>query len=175
MFVAMTGRGPRHHRRHWGGSGFGAPGPRARRGDVRAAILALLAEEPRNGYQLIQEINERTQGVWRPSPGAVYPALALLEDEGLVKADEADGKRTFALTDAGRKHVSDHAEEIGKPWEKVTEGLPEGELALRDHIRQLVDAVVQVVRAGDASQVEQAKQVMADARKSIYRILANGE
>src|SRR3954469_9912376 len=123
VFLAMCGpRGRRH--RHWAGGfgpGFGPGGPRARRGDVRAAILALLAEEPRNGYQLMQEIGERTQGVWRPSPGAVYPALAQLEDEGLVRAEEVDGGRVFTLTDTGRQHVEDNADAIGKPWEKVTE------------------------------------------------------
>ena len=173
MFVAMTGRGPRHHRRHWGGGpGFGPGGPRARRGDVRAAILALLAEEPRNGYQLIQELGERTQGVWKPSPGAVYPALALLEDEGLIRAEEADGSRTFTLTDKGREHVEANAEEIGKPWEKVTEGVPEGELDLRQHIRHLAEATMMAARTGDAEQIEQIKQALVDARKAIYRILA---
>ena len=163
--------GPRH-RRHWGGRGFGPPGPRARRGDVRAAILALLAEEPRNGYQLIQEIGERTQGVWQPSPGAVYPSLAVLEDEGLVRAQEVDGKRLFDLTDEGRAHVTEHADQIGKPWEKVTEGVPDSELALQDHLRQLVDAVVQVIKAGDAKQAEDVKEILGNARKAVYRILA---
>jgi DNA-binding PadR family transcriptional regulator len=139
---------------------------------VRAAILALLAEEPRNGYQLMQEIGERTQGVWKPSPGAVYPALSLLEDEGLVRAEEVDGGRVFTLTDEGRKHVDEHAQAIGKPWEKVTEGVPEAELALREHVRQLIEAVMQVGRTGDASQIEAAKAALADARKAVYRILA---
>jgi DNA-binding PadR family transcriptional regulator len=164
----MTGRGSRH-RRH---RGFGPPGPRARRGDVRAAIIALLAEEPRNGYQIIQEIGERTQGVWQPSPGAVYPSLAVLEDEGLVRANEVDGKRLFELTDEGRAHFTEHAEHIGKPWEKVTEGVPDSELALQDHLRQLVEAVVQVIKAGDEAQADEAKKVLGDARKAVYRILA---
>ena len=172
VFWAMCGpRGRRH--RHWAaGPGFGPPGPRARRGDVRAAILALLAEEPRNGYQLMQEIGERTQGVWKPSPGAVYPALALLEDEGLVRAEEVDGGRVFTLTDTGRKHVEDNAETIGKPWEKVTEGVGDSELALREQIRTLIEAVIQVGRTGDEAQIEQAKAALAEARKTIYRILA---
>jgi DNA-binding PadR family transcriptional regulator len=168
----MTGRGSRH-RRHWGGQGFGpGGGPRARRGDVRAAILALLAEEPRNGYQVIQEITERTQGVWTPSPGAVYPALSQLEDEGLVHAQEVDGKRLFALTDAGRAHVEENAEEIGKPWEKVTDGVPDSELALRDHFRQLAVAMHQVSQSSDETLIEGAKKVLVDARKALYRLLA---
>src|SRR3954451_219248 len=90
------------------GMGFGGPGARrsrARRGDVRAAILLLLAEEPRNGYAIMQEIERRTDGVWRPSPGAVYPALSQLEDEGLVRATEHDGRRSYELTDEGRAYA----------------------------------------------------------------------
>src|SRR5438034_9290540 len=94
------------------GSFFGGPGgfprgPRARRGDVRAAALILLAEEPRNGYQLMQEIEQRSGGVWRPSPGSVCPALAQLEDEGLVRVEERDDRRTYVLTDAGRAHLDE--------------------------------------------------------------------
>jgi DNA-binding PadR family transcriptional regulator len=132
----------------------------------------LLAEEARNGYQLIQEISERTQGIWRPSPGAVYPALAQLEDEGLVRAREVDGKRLFELTDEGRAHVTDQADAIGKPWEKVTEGVSPSELSLRDHFPQLVMAVRQVAQTGDESQIEAAKQILTDARRALYRILA---
>jgi DNA-binding PadR family transcriptional regulator len=169
-FLAMTGR--RH--RHWGGPGggfgFGPGGPRARRGDVRAAILALLAEEPRNGYQLIQEITERTKGLWRPSPGAVYPSLAQLTDEGLVTETEVDGKRAFALTDEGRKHVTDN--DIGQPWEAVTDGFTDAQLELRDHVRQLIGAVRQIGAGGEEAQLEKAKEILADARKALYRILA---
>ena len=100
-----------------GGGPFGGPPPwagrrsKARRGDVRAAILALLAEEPRNGYQLIQEIDERSDGEWRPSPGAVYPALQQLTDEGLIEADEQDGRRTFRLSETRRRLYQLLAEE----------------------------------------------------------------
>lgn len=163
----MTGRG----RRHWGGPGYGFPGgPRARRGDVRAAILALLAEESRNGYQLIQEITERTKGLWKPSPGAVYPALAQLTDEGLVREIDVEGKRAFELTDEGRAHVTEH--DIDKPWEAVLGGMAEGELDLHQQIRPLVMAVVQVVKEGTPEQVQEAKRIVADARKALYGLLA---
>src|SRR5215204_4698819 len=111
-WLAMSGGGPRRGRGRGGGGQFGFPGfgpprgPRARRGDVRAALLVLLAEEPRNGYGLIQEIERRSDGVWRPSPGSVYPALQLLEDEGLVRP-AADGRKLFELTDEGRAHVAE--------------------------------------------------------------------
>jgi DNA-binding PadR family transcriptional regulator len=175
-FFAM--HGPR--RRHWGGPGPGGGfgfgpggGPRARRGDVRATILALLAEEPRNGYQIIQEIEERTKGLWRPSPGAVYPALSVLTDEGLVRESEADGKRTFELTDEGRKHVGDN--DPGKPWEAVTEGYSEAHLGLGEEVRQLMGAFRQVASSRDEGQIEKAKAILADARKALYRLLAGDE
>src|SRR6476646_7665749 len=119
-----SGDRPRRHRHHHGGwgPGFGGPGfgrrRRMRRGDVRAALLVLIAEEPRNGYGLMQEIEARSEGAWRPSPGSVYPALAQLEDEGLVRPeDEGSGKR-FGLTDEGRAYVDEHREQLGEPWKQ---------------------------------------------------------
>ena len=108
--------GGRGGRRGFGWGPFGR-GPKARRGDVRAAALALLAEQPRNGYQIIQEIGERSGGLWTPSSGPVYPALQLLQDEGLIQEETHDGRRTFQLTDAGRAYVAEHKEELTAPWE----------------------------------------------------------
>ncbi|HXO09983.1 MAG TPA: PadR family transcriptional regulator, partial [Solirubrobacteraceae bacterium] len=100
----------------WGGGPRGRGRGRARRGDVRLALLRLLAEEPRNGYQLMQTIEERSDGRWRPSPGSVYPTLAQLEDEGLVRSSESEGARHFEITDAGREHV-EARETAAPPWE----------------------------------------------------------
>src|SRR6201986_4857424 len=102
----------------WGRGGpFGPHGRgRKRRGDVRIALLLLLAEQARNGYQLMQIIEERSGGRWRPSPGSVYPALAQLEDEGLVRAVERDGTKLFEITDAGREQVA-AAGRPTAPWE----------------------------------------------------------
>src|SRR3954470_5712713 len=114
--------GHRPHHRHHGGFG---PGPgfgrrrRMRRGDVRAAMLVLLAEEPRNGYGLMQEIEQRSGGVWRPSPRSFCPARQQLEDEGLVRATEAGGRKQFELTDEGRKYVEDNRETLAEPWAEV--------------------------------------------------------
>src|SRR2546423_13985590 len=110
---------PRHHHHHgpppfrpWDVA-FGRR-RRMRRGDVRAALLVLLDEEPRNGYGLMQEIEARSDGLWRPSPGSVYPALSQLEDEGLIPAQEEEGRKRFGLTDAGRTYVEEHREELGE-------------------------------------------------------------
>jgi DNA-binding PadR family transcriptional regulator len=186
-WLAMTGRGPgRHGRGRHGGrhGGFGGPpfgggfpfqrggGPRARRGDVREAILVLLAEEPRNGYQLMQEIEQRSEGVWRPSPGSVYPALSQLEDEGLVHSDETAGRRAFQLTDEGRAYVESNREAFGVPWDEVGGDVPEGLFELRKLMMQLAMATMQVAQAGDEAQTAEARTVLEDARRSLYRILA---
>src|ERR1700760_4080789 len=96
--------------------GRGRGGPRARRGDVRAAVLALLAERPMHGYEMIKEIEERTDGAWVPSAGSIYPTLQLLEDEGLIRGKDSDGKRRFTLTDTGRAEQEQKAEEVA-PWD----------------------------------------------------------
>jgi DNA-binding PadR family transcriptional regulator len=145
------------------------------RGDVRAAILVLLSEEPRNGYGLMQEIEQRSQGAWRPSPGSVYPALSQLVDEGLVRSTESDGRKQFELTDAGRAHVEEHREELGFPWEAASDDVREGAFELRDLIWQLGAAAHQVVQAGSQEQVAKAREVLSEARRSLYRILADDE
>jgi DNA-binding PadR family transcriptional regulator len=158
--------------------GFGPPGRggrRARRGDVRAAALLLLEEQPRNGYQLMQEIEERSGGVWRPSPGSIYPALSQLEDEGLVRSDEGAGRRAFELTDEGRKYVEEHREALGVPWDEAGGQLPEGVAELRSLMMQLGMATMQVAQAGDEDQTAEARKVLEDARRSLYRILAGDE
>jgi DNA-binding PadR family transcriptional regulator len=162
----------------WRGMGFGGPGgrrSRARRGDVRAAILLLLEDEPRNGYGLMEEIESRSDGAWRPSPGSVYPALSQLEDEGLIAADEGGGRRSFALTDAGRTYVDENRESLGSPWDDAGEGVPSNFVELRTLIGQLGMATLQVAQSGDEQLVAEAKQVLADARKALYRILAEAE
>src|SRR5450631_3753836 len=103
-----------------GGGGGRGRGRKARRGDIRTAALLLLAEEPRNGYQIMQEVEERSDGVWRPSPGSVYPALQQMEDEGLIRSEEVDGRKLFALTDDGRAWVEQRDEEKPAPWDQMS-------------------------------------------------------
>jgi len=161
------------------GPWFGEPGrrgmrgPRAKRGDVRAAALALLAEEPMNGYQIIQAIGERSDGVWRPSPGSVYPALQQLEDEGLIRAEAGDGgRRAYRLTDEGRSYVEAHPDEVRAPWDAVAGSVGDTALEMRSLIGQVGMAAFQVVSAGTEGQVAQARTVLTDARKALYRLLA---
>jgi len=154
---------------------FGGRGPRVRRGDVRAAILDLLSEgQPWNGYQIIQEIGARTQGVWRPSAGSVYPALQQLEDEALIRAEAAgeDRRRMYTLTEEGRAYVTEHADELKASWDAVTGSVDQAEYQLRETIRQVAVAVTQVAQAGSAAQVQQAGKILADTRRALYRILA---
>jgi DNA-binding PadR family transcriptional regulator len=149
--------------------GFGRGGRRRmRRGDIRTAVLAVLAEQPRHGYEVIQALEERTGGAWRPSPGSVYPTLQLLEDEDLARSSERDGKRVYELTDAGREEARARVDDAGgPPWA----GSPEG-ASLRGAVVQLHAAARQVGGAGSAEQVERATQIVTDARKALYRLLA---
>jgi DNA-binding PadR family transcriptional regulator len=148
-----------------------------RRGDVRAAILDLLGEgQPWNGYQIIQEIGERTQGVWRPSAGSVYPALQQLEDEGLitVQGEEAgeDRRRNYTLTDEGRNYVEAHRDELRAAWEAVTGSIDDAAVQMHNLARTVAMATVQVAQAGTPAQIQQASKVLSDTRKALYRILA---
>ena len=165
--------------RMWKGGSFGGPGwgphrrgrGRARRGDVRLALLRLLAEEPRNGYQLMQAIEERSEGLWRPSPGSVYPTLAQLEDEGLIRSSEADGARRFEITDAGRKYLDTRADEPA-PWEPSTEGSEHPLTELGPLVIQIAKATFQVATVGNEAQRDRARELLADTRRALYRILA---
>jgi DNA-binding PadR family transcriptional regulator len=152
-------------------------GPRARRGDVRAAILSLLAEQPRNGYQIMRELAERSHGAWRPSPGSVYPQLQQLEDEGLVREEAsgvAPGGRVFALTDAGRTYVEKHRDELAAAWENTPSGDGDGAVfAVMTQLRHIASAAMQLVQSGNAAQIAEAQKILATARRALYNLLAD--
>lgn len=164
--------------RMWRGGPFGGPGRfphgrgRRRRGDVRLALLRLLGEQPHNGYQLMQAIEERSQGMWRPSPGSVYPTLAQLEDEGLIRSVEAEGARQFEITDAGREYLDSRGEEPA-PWEPVDAAADSPLAELGPLMIQIGKAVFQVASVGDRAQREQARELLAQTRRALYRILAD--
>lgn len=167
----------------WAGPGPWAPRrggghrrPKVRRGDVRTAILAVLAEagEPTNGYQVIQQISARSNGQWRPSPGSVYPTIAQLEDEGLVE-DAPTGRKALQLTDEGRAWVADHQSEIDGLWAPFgDEGADEEPDDLRQVIGQAVAAIVQIASTGTPDQRDRAVRILADTRRRLYGVLADG-
>jgi DNA-binding PadR family transcriptional regulator len=177
----------RHHgfgpggRGEFGGLGFGpGRGPRgrgrkARRGDIRTAALLLLAEEPRNGYQIMQEVQERSEDVWRPSPGSVYPALQQLEDEGLIRSQEDEGRKVFAITDAGSKLVAERPADSPAPWEEMSGDVSPQIHELGKLMREVAFAFTQVMRTGSDSQIGAARKVLAGTRRDLYRILADGD
>ena len=198
----QRGHGGRGHGRHnfgpgWGGPMSGPPpwvaqmfGPqwggasgsrggrgraRVRRGDVRSAILDVLANasEPLNGYQVIQQIAERSQGAWKPSPGSVYPTIAQLQDEGLVE-DAPSGRKTLQLTDAGREHVQTNADDLAAVWQPFDEEGPEDSADLRQVIGQTVGAIIQVASTGTPDQRDKAVEILADTRRRLYGLLAEG-
>jgi DNA-binding PadR family transcriptional regulator len=163
--------------RGFGGGRGGRRGPRVGRGDIRAGILILLSEEQRNGYQIIQELERRSDGAWRPSPGSIYPALSQLEDEGLIEQVAATGesRRMFRLTDEGRTYVESHREKLTAPWETVSSSVRNGIFELRDLLAQTAVAAMQVSRAGTDSQIAAAMSLLDETRRGLYRILADGD
>jgi len=177
-------RGPRQ----WGG-GFdgsssrwwpeppGPPGssrgPKAGRGDVRAAILAVLGGGPRNGYQIMSEIEERSGGAWRPSPGAIYPALSQLADEGLIAGEESGGRRTFSLTDAGRAYVEQNPEMARGAWESTAQQEAWQLPGLFAVAARVGGGIVQVAHAGTPEQIHAAERLLEQTRRRLYQILAD--
>jgi DNA-binding PadR family transcriptional regulator len=146
-------------------------GSRMGRGDVRAAVITLLAEKPMHGYQLIHEIDERSGGSWKPSPGSVYPTLQLLADEGLIGADEQNGRKTYSLTAEGEELAKASADRPA-PWQTPTKD--GGRSALPKAGIDLAQAAAQVGRSGSREQVAEAVTVLDEAKRKLYSILAQG-
>ncbi|MHA7306223.1 PadR family transcriptional regulator [Arthrobacter sp. TMN-49] len=145
-------------------------GTRAGRGEVRSAVLALLAERPMHGYQIIHEIEERSGGSWKPSAGSVYPTLQLLADEGLISAEESNGRKIYSLTEAGREAVA--GTDVSAPWESTGPAQGAGFAALPKAGMELAQAAAQVGRTGTSKQVQEAVAVLDEARRKLYSILA---
>lgn len=163
------GRGARHG---FGGHmhAFVHGGGRARRGDVRIAILRLLEEAPMHGYQIIQELSSRSGGAWSPSAGSIYPTLQQLADEGLVVATETSGKRVFSLTDSGRTVVAESADQPA-PWDEAAAS-DSGIVGLRESAGRLMPALLQIGRSGSPEHIAEAIEILNDARKKLYAILS---
>lgn len=148
---------------------------RGRRGAIRAAILMLLSEQPMHGYEMIQQIGARSGGARQPSPGSIYPALQMLEDQGLIRAEEAEGRRTFHLTDAGREHVERHREELAAAWNAMQDTTGAAAAELRDLVRQIGMAAGQVAHVGSPAQLASARTLLTTTRQQLYRILAEDD
>lgn len=159
----------------------GRRGPKARRGDVRAAILDVLAREEMNGYQLIQQISERTDGAWKPSPGSVYPTVQQLEDEGLVEGREVEGRRLLRLTDDGRSYVEEHADEMAATWRPFEEASSQQRTATDDMgdlmpvTTQVMSAMWQIMTTGTSQQRAEATEILGETRRKLYGLLAEGD
>lgn len=177
-FHHHEGGGPfRGRRGMWEDVAYGrAPwaGKRARRGDVRTAVLAVLAEKPLHGYDVIRDLEERSGGAWTPSPGSIYPTLQMLEDEGLVSVEEADGRKRYTLTDQGRTEAERRSSDT-TPWDEVTQGADPGTTDLRRAAFQTLGAVRQVAENGTPEQIERVRQLLVETRKRLYSILAEEE
>jgi DNA-binding PadR family transcriptional regulator len=155
-------------RGHWHGRGHGRG--RGRRGDVRAAVLALLAERPMHGYEMIQELDSRTGGIWRPSPGSIYPTLQLLEDEGLIVSEESGGRRRFTLTEEGQAEAARAAENA--PWQEYADDTVSQAKDFRDAAFGIMNALRQVGFAGTEEQRRRALDVLNETKRKLYAILA---
>jgi DNA-binding PadR family transcriptional regulator len=167
---SLAHRGPfgPHGAHAWGFGGF----KRARRGDVRAAILIALSEKPMHGYEVMQRLQERSGGFWHPSAGSVYPTLQLLEDQGLVTSEEVEGRRVYTLTDQGREQAEAAKQRAEEPW---VSGPDDPRFKLGQAGFGLANAVRQVFASGSAAQVEQAQTILDEARRRIYALLAEGD
>ena len=167
--------GPGFGRGHWGGprGRGGRGGRRGRRGDVRTALLALLSERPMHGYEMIQELESRTGGIWRPSPGSVYPTLQLLEDEGLIEAEPTGGRKRFSLTEAGRAEAQTAAE--NPPWSQFSDDTMSQVQDFRDAAVGIMSALRQVGFSGTPEQRQRALEVLNETKRKLYAILADSE
>ncbi len=164
-------RGERSEERHSHRQGRTRDRGRAQRGDVRAAILVLLTDEPMHGYQLMHAIAERTQGAWRPSPGAIYPAIAQLQEEGLVSVVADAGRKLVTLTPAGHEYVEANAATMADPFTAITSQAG-GKHDLRSSVEEIATAARSVGKSGTDAQIAKAQEILAQARRDLYRILA---
>jgi DNA-binding PadR family transcriptional regulator len=158
-------------------AGASTRAPKVRRGDVRTAILDVLAAGPMNGYQIIQQIAERSGGVWKPSPGSVYPTVQQLEDEGMVEGDDSDGRRLLRLTDAGHRWLAEHPEDVAATWRPFDDAgeQDEGTPDLKPVTGQVMAAVWQVMTSGTRQQQAEAAEILAETRRRLYGLLADGD
>lgn len=156
------------------GHGRGHGRGRGRRGNTRAAVLGLLLERPMHGYEMISELETRTGGVWRPSPGSIYPTLQLLEDEGLIVSEETGGRKRFTLTETGRTEAERAGESgHGRPWQDFDADHIAQSQEFREAGFAIMSALRQVAMTGTPAQRQQALETLQDTKRKLYSILAS--
>jgi DNA-binding PadR family transcriptional regulator len=175
--IGGHGGGPHGPRPPFDGfpGGLFGRGRKTNRGDIRAAVLSLLGEQPLHGYQIIQEIIERTEGAWQPSAGSIYPMLHQLTDEGLVQAEKTGGRQVFHLTEAGQQYAEERQAELAAVWEAASDPAGGRSREMGELIKQIIIAAMQVKQTGTEAQFAAARKVLADTRRQIYRILAEDD
>lgn len=148
--------------------------PRTRRGDIKFMLLELLVERPQHGYELMKELEARRGGFRRSSPGSVYPTLQMLEEGGYLTSEEVEGKRVYTITENGRQLLSDRPESFDSrnAVDRFTDSKPSELMELRQTLTQLNDAVAQVARSGNLEQVNQVRELLAQVKREIYKLLA---
>lgn len=164
-------------RRHGGRDSFAGDWgdePRTRRGDIKFILLELLAERPQHGYELMNELEARRGGFRRPSPGSVYPTLQMLEDGGYLTSEEVGGKRVYTITESGRQFLSDRQKQPDSrnPCDRFADSRPSELIELRQAITQVNDAVAQVARSGNLEQANRVRELLAQVKREIYKLLA---
>jgi len=142
---------------------------RTPRGDIKYILMALLAEQPRHGYELIKELEERYGGSWKPSPGSVYPTLQLLEEGGYLISEQQEGKRVYTITDSGRELLAQRGDPLD--WmEKRSK--PQQWMELGNAIADVGAAVMQVARSGNSDKISRVQEILTRVKREIYSILA---
>ncbi|MBL1173606.1 helix-turn-helix transcriptional regulator [Pantanalinema sp. GBBB05] len=180
--LAWAEEGPRNQFFMSGRHGHGRKGtcggdwgdePRTRRGDIKFILLELLAERPQHGYELMKELEARRGGFRRPSPGSVYPTLQMLEEGGYLTSEEVEGKRVYTITESGRQFLRDRNQQFGASHtDRFTDSRPTELVELRQTLTQLNDAVAQVARSGNLEQANRVRELLAQVKRDIYKLLA---
>jgi DNA-binding PadR family transcriptional regulator len=147
--------------------------PRTRRGDIKFILLELLSERSQHGYELMKELEARRGGFRRSSPGSVYPTLQMLEEGGYLTSEEVDGKRVYTITESGRQFLRDrNPQSYSRDADNRFTEKPSELIELRRTLTEVNDAVTQVARSGNLEQANRVRDLLIQAKREIYKLLA---